>query len=808
MSDYEALDSFRSAIQSAGLEPPADIIADGALHRFASGGKRGDDAGWYVLFLDGVPAGRFGDWRSGINETWTFRNGREYTPAERAEYRRRMEEAQRMRAEEETRRHEEAADRAARFWAEASPADPGHAYLQAKGTKPHGVRQAGDRLLIPVRVGGKLAGLQFIGPDGEKRFLTGGAVRGGFYSIGPKPERELLICEGFATGASLFEATGYPVAIAFNAGNLEAVALALRARYPGATLVICADDDYRTDGNPGVTKATAAARAGGGLIAIPDFGDDRPDGATDFNDLCRLRGPEAVRGAVERARSPDVGEHGSGGASESWPEPEPLVTRIEPEPYPADALPERIGAAVAEVQSFVQAPLPLVACSALTAISVAIQSIVDVRRADRLQGPLGLFSLSIADSGERKTTVDAFFSAAIREWERDAALAAEPELRRHRADLSAWDEKRKALLELIRRDSKKGSATGAKESELRGLEAAKPEPPRVPRLLLGDETPESLAHRLAFGWPSAGIISSEAGIVFGAHGMQRENIMRNLGLLNVLWDGGTLSVGRRTSDSFTVRGARLTVGLQIQEATLREFFAQSRGLARGTGFLARFLVAWPASAQGSRMFREPPANWPSLGAFNRRLRDLLDLPAPVNDAGELTPQVLELAPDARRAWVAFHDAVEAELRDGGDLADVKDVASKAADNAARLAGLFHVFEEGVGAVSLAAFQSAARLVAWHLSEARRFFGELALPAELADAGRLDEWLLAYCHRERVASVPVSAVQKSGPSGLREKAALDPALRELAELGRVRLIREGRAKTIDINPALLSEGRAP
>jgi putative DNA primase/helicase len=187
---------------------------------------------------------------------------------------------------------------------------------------------------------------------------------------------------------------------------------------------------------------------------------------------------------------------------------------------------------------------------------------------------------------------------------------------------------------------------------------------------------------------------------------------------------------------------------------------------------------------------------------------LLDTPAPISDLGGLEPLLLELAPAARRAWVAFHDAVEVMLRDGGDLADVKDVASKAADNAARLAVLFHVFEGGAGPVSLSAFESASRIVAWHLNESRRFFGELALPAELADAGRLDEWLLSYCRRERVASVPVSAIQKSGPGRLREKAKLEPALRELTELGRVRQIRDGRAKAIAINPALLSEGGAP
>ena len=288
--------------------------------------------------------------------------------------------------------------------------------------------------------------------------------------------------------------------------------------------------------------------------------------------------------------------------------------------------------------------------------------------------------------------------------------------------------------------------------------------------------------------------------------MGKDSIMRNLALLNVLWDGGTLSIGRRTSESFTVRGARLTVALQVQDATLRSFFDRSGGLARGTGFLARFLVAWPESTQGYRPFTDPPSSWPALAAFNRRIAAILDNPVPIDEEGTLSPALLSLAPDAKVAWVAFHDAIEGELRTGGELYDVRDVASKSADNAARLAALFQVFEHGLGgAVGAEVFEGASRIAAWHLNEARRFFGELALPAELANAARLDTWLVDYCRRERTHLVPTKKVQQFGPGGLREKAAIDSAMRELEELSRARLVQEGRRKIIKVNPALLSGG---
>ena len=298
----------------------------------------------------------------------------------------------------------------------------------------------------------------------------------------------------------------------------------------------------------------------------------------------------------------------------------------------------------------------------------------------------------------------------------------------------------------------------------------------------------------------------EAGLVFGAHGMAKESVMRNLATLNQLWDGADIATERRTSESFTVRGARLTIALQVQEATLRSFFDRSGGLARGTGFLARFLVAWPESTQGHRPFTDPPETWPALAKFNHRIASILDQPAPIDEDGALSPPVFPLAADTKAAWVKFHDAIESELRSGGELYDVRDVASKIADNAVRLATLFQIFEHGnSSAIGLEAFEGASRIAAWHLHEARRFYGELALPEEQVNAVRLDYWLIDYCRREKTNFVPRREVQRNvTPGHLRQKAALDIALTELVDTERVRLIQDGKRKEIHINPALLEE----
>ncbi len=677
--------------------------------------------------------------------------------------------------------------------------------------KSGGEPLAGRLLVVPVKQGDGLSTLELIDGTGRKAALAGrGTKAGGYWATESLPDGDgqiLLIGEGVATMLSAKQASGHTAIAALSSGNLPAVARAMRERYPAAVLVILADL-VKATGKPD-SHAIEAAQSVGGKLAIPDFGTDRDPDSTDFNDMGVLSGMDAVKRTIahaiasDRAESQADPDNATGAilAGQVWPEPHPMSAKVKPEPYPVDALPETIRAAVEEVAGFIKAPLPLVASSALAALSLAAQAHIDAKRAEKLHGPVGLFLLTIADSGERKSTCDGFFTSAIRQYQEEQAEAMKPAIKEHQADISAWEAERDGILSAIKSAGKAGKATDKLRADLADLQRDKPEAPRVPRLLLGDETPENLAWGLAKHWPSVGVVSSEAGIIFGAHGMGKDSVMRNLGLLNILWDGGTHSVGRRTSESFTVRGARLTVALQVQEATLRSFFDKSGTLARGTGFLARFLVAWPESTQGYRPFTDPPENWPHLAEFHRRIALILANPVPIDEEGTLSPALMMLAPEAKAAWVEYHDAIESELASGGELYDVRDVASKSADNAARLGALFQLFEHGMGgAVGLDCFESASRITAWHLAEARRFFGELALPAELADAVRLDTWLIEHCQKQRALSVSKNAVRQFGP--LRDKVRLDAAIRELADLERLRLVKVEKRLTLYLNPALL------
>lgn len=265
--------AFADAMAAVGLQSADGVIGDGKIHTFhVDGDKRGSKNGRYQLHLDGTPAGWFGSHRVGEWHRWCQKRADELSPAERAEYAARLAKMKAEREAEQTAAWASTARRAAGLWSRARPATNEHPYLVRKQARAYGLRALRDALLIPVRdADGVLWSLQFIGVDGSKRFLTGGKKRGCYFAIG-RPAGVLCVCEGYATGASIFEATGHATAIAFDAGNLEPVARALRTKFPGLRLVLCADNDAVTPGNPGLTLATAAARAVGGALAVPQFG--------------------------------------------------------------------------------------------------------------------------------------------------------------------------------------------------------------------------------------------------------------------------------------------------------------------------------------------------------------------------------------------------------------------------------------------------------------------------------------------------------------------------------------------------------
>lgn len=281
--------AYRDAMQ--GTFGPLDWlpIADGSIHRFhVPGDKTGTLNGWYLLFADGIASGCYGSWKASSSHTWNSREPA--NPVEAEHLRQRIEQARRQREAEQHQRQQSAAEYASRLWRSARLADAGHPYLSRKAVKPYTLRQQGDVLLVPLCRDSALVNVQRIKPDGSKRFLFGGMVKGCYSPLGTiTPSQPLYICEGWATGATIHTDTGAAVACAMNAGNLLPVGQYLQRRYPDAVLIVAGDDDRTTDGNPGKAAANNAAASLGCGLVLPPWSGTEPLELTDFNDLANWR---------------------------------------------------------------------------------------------------------------------------------------------------------------------------------------------------------------------------------------------------------------------------------------------------------------------------------------------------------------------------------------------------------------------------------------------------------------------------------------------------------------------------------------
>lgn len=320
----DIIEQFRTAMLDAGIRCNGDIKPDAGLQRFTIDGDKPKSLnGWYTLHTDGVPAGEFGSWKTGLTSSWCAKKSTEITPEECKAIAERAERVKKERELLEAEKHKEAAENAAMIWDAAEPA-LSHPYLTRKNIQPCGARvgkwPVGDTvienaLIIPIRDGKKITSLQaiFASSDNiygrDKTFLPGGAKKGGYFVIGSlnknNPPDNIAIAEGFATGATIHDATGWPVVIAFNANNLPDVTTKVRRLFLQAKIVICADNDQWTKepiDNPGLHYAKLAAADNNAFVALPEF-NDLTSKPTDFNDLAALDGIDSVRDFINKTLS-------------------------------------------------------------------------------------------------------------------------------------------------------------------------------------------------------------------------------------------------------------------------------------------------------------------------------------------------------------------------------------------------------------------------------------------------------------------------------------------------------------------------
>lgn len=493
---------------------------------------------------------------------------------------------------------------------------------------------------------------------------------------------------------------------------------------------------------------------------------------------------------------------------EGWLDPLPIRSSPSPLSYPLNGLPPIIRDAVIQVQEVTQAPIGMVATSAISTLSAASQSLIDVERDYHLKGPVSLFSLILGDSGERKSSVDSLLTRGIKRFHEESKEAGIAQIRGHYAAHSAWQAKRDGITNQIKafHKSKKSAATDTLEQlekSLIDLNQKEPEHPLIPNILALDITTEKLLYQMAKEWPSCAIFSAEGGLIFGGRSFSKDNQLATLSIYNSIWSGESVRVSRKTSESFDLPGARLSLCISVQPHVFETFLA-SNLLSRDIGFLARCLFTYPESTQGQRPYKPTLSELKGLNAFDDLVFRLLKIP-PHIEKRRLCPQKLELDQNAKLEWIKFHDSIEAQLAKGKRLEGLRDFGSKAAENAARVAAIIQVARGfPVAKINVESMIGGVQVVNWHLHEVIRYFGNESPGRKvlLAEAKKLDDWLRKFAQENGTLSISISEISQLGPNSIRKKEKLLGPLEYLAGLHRLRIAKESHK--IELNPALFSQ----
>ena len=455
-----------------------------------------------------------------------------------------------------------------------------------------------------------------------------------------------------------------------------------------------------------------------------------------------------------------------------------MPPEVPPPDFPVDALGSILGPAAAAIARKVQVPVAIAGQAVLATAALVTQGLRDVMMGYGQKRPISIFALTVAESGDRKSSADNEAQWPIEKYERVLREEYEREMILWRIRHAAWTGEKKKIEGSRGKDSNYAS----RQQMLEKL-GPEPERPIYPFLTVPDPTIEGLVKAWADARPSLGLFSAEGGTFFGGHGMSSDHKLKTSAAYSGLWDGTGIRRVRAGDGVHLLSGRRLSAHLMVQPEAAREFLNDE--LIKSQGFHSRFLLCAPPTLAGQRLSR------PMDEADEQAIRDYekcilkifgMRLPLAENKRNELDPPVIVLSPAARAEWVAFSDHVETQQAPDAALSSVKAFASKAAEHATRIAAVITLLEEpDAMEIGLQAIQSGIEITDFYLQEAVRIAEGSRIAPGLMRAKKLYDWMLAHHSGQFIKKRDIA---RNGPKPVRPKPEMETALRTLIDHGYV------------------------
>ncbi len=470
--------------------------------------------------------------------------------------------------------------------------------------------------------------------------------------------------------------------------------------------------------------------------------------------------PFPVKQALAKVKSAWKNQTSATSATSAGGDPQPLFRPLPPaKEFPVEAL-GSLAPAVLAIHEKVQAPLAICAQSILATATLAVQGDRDVLLPTGAR-PLANYFVTVAASGERKSTADREATRPVEDREKELSADKKEQQEAYEIEVAVWEKQRS--LEL---GNKKIGMAGKKEALL--ALGPKPLPPLVPLLIFPEPSFEGLCRLFSEGYPSLGLFSSEGGQFLGGYGMTAEHRLRTAAGLSNLWDGQPIRRVRAGDGSSILPGRRLALHLMVQPGVSQNLLSDA-GLA-DQGLLSRMLVAAPETLAGTRLWRKSsPESERALSDYRRDIKAILDRPLPFGDRqNELCPLAIPLDAEATKVWTRFADYVEKRLGVGGELEPISGFANKLAEHAGRLAAVVALAENlDKPEIAAADLKRGIKLAELYASEALRLFSSGQSDPQLVLADSVLKWLQNdWKHRPLIS---VQDLYTYGPNRVRNKA---------------------------------------
>ena len=457
---------------------------------------------------------------------------------------------------------------------------------------------------------------------------------------------------------------------------------------------------------------------------------------------------------------------------------------------------------VNSLSSITQAPWEMSLLGTLGSYSTVIQGLADVKKIQGGVGSLATYILIIAESGERKTTVQNLLNKPIAEFQKKAAKQYKDELDDYRIDLRVSEEEMKKLekeLSMAVREADQEAIDKIKKQMKQSM-AERPIEPLKLQLTYEDATPESIAFDLHRGWRNAALVSNEGATILEGR------IIQKVPLLNSLWSGEAFSVNRReTSASFEVTDARLTLFIATQPSAMTKFMKRRGEETQGIGFLGRFIISYPNSTQGTRFSASVRAGSDEgLKSYYKQIEGLLNK-IPERQKRSYKRDIIEWSAEAKKSAIQIHDFIERELGPGGRFEHANAHGNKLFENISRIAALLTYIELGEGKDITSGILNDAKTIAFHFSGTYLKHFQV-LPDYLKDVNALIDYFNAKKENgERF--ILKNLVLRSGPYRTRNAKSLNQAIQILIANGMIKVwtYPQTGLTFIDIDPTAINDG---